>query len=191
MHATGAQLRSAEALAAHAVSAPLRHVLIVGGTAAEWAATDELRWKELVSELARAAHAAGACWLTFRPYGGATADAPTVPREAGGCTVVVDGCADGRDRLISAIERVRTRVGPEGITEEAIGAELVAPADAEPDLALVVGPGDHLPPSLVWELAYSELVFADCAWSDLGEKHLHDAIVEFGRRERRFGGLPS
>jgi undecaprenyl diphosphate synthase len=44
---------------------------------------------------------------------------------------------------------------------------------------------------MVWELAYSELVFIDIAWSDLNASHLELAIDDFNRRHRRFGGLDS
>ncbi len=192
MRATRTLRRSRDPFAIDVADDRLRHVLVVGGSGTEWTGTDGARWAELMAELAHEVAAAGAEWLTLRPYGDdAAARGPVGSHQLDGCTVVIDTCADGRDRLVAAIEAVRRAAGPDGITEEAIGAALVAPADCEPDLALVLGPCDRLPPSLVWELAYSELVFTDCAWTDLGEKHIHDAIVEFNRRERRFGGLPS
>ena len=61
----------------------------------------------------------------------------------------------------------------------------------EPDLALILGRPDTLPTSLVWELAYSELVFLDIDWSALQAGHLEMAIDDFNRRHRRFGGLDS
>ena len=48
-------------------------------------------------------------------------------------------------------------------TRRRITEALYGPADAEPDLILVLGPPNRLPPSLVWELAYGELVFLDVA----------------------------
>ena len=42
---------------------------------------------------------------------------------------------------------------------------------------------------LLWELAYSELVFSDTLWPDFSRKDLFDAIKEFQDRDRRFGGL--
>ena len=49
----------------------------------------------------------------------------------------------------------------------------------------------RLPPSLVWELAYAELVFLDAPWSALDSEHLEMAVDDFRRRNRRFGGLDS
>ena len=45
------------------------------------------------------------------------------------------------------------------VDEKAVAGALYEPADVEPDLVLILGPADRLPPSLVWELAYGELVF--------------------------------
>jgi len=54
---------------------------------------------------------------------------------------------------------------------------------------LVLDTGTRLPESLVWELAYSELVYVPVAWADLEPQHLTDAIDAFHNRHRRFGGL--
>ena len=54
---------------------------------------------------------------------------------------------------------------------------------------VVLGESTRLPPSLVWELAYGELVFHPMAWHELSPDHLVEAIADFARRQRRFGGL--
>ena len=81
------------------------------------------------------------------------------------------------------------RLEGEPINEATVAAVLYEPADTEPDLVVVLGPPVRLPPSLVWELAYAELVFVDAGWFDLDGSHLAMAIAEFGLRRRRFGGL--
>ena len=53
----------------------------------------------------------------------------------------------------------------------------------------MLGPSTQLPPSLVWELAYAELVFIPVPWDLLGPDHLVAAIADFSGRNRRFGGL--
>jgi undecaprenyl diphosphate synthase len=84
----------------------------------------------------------------------------------------------------------RRRIDPEDeINEASVAAALYEPADSEPDLVVVLGPPTQLPPSLVWELAYAELVFIDVAWADLTAGHVADAITDFSNRRRRFGGL--
>ncbi len=66
------------------------------------------------------------------------------------------------------------------------------PADVEPDLIVVLGPHDHLPPSLVWELAYGELVFVDLDLpTELSEADLQAAIETFYGRSRRSTRLAS
>ena len=62
-------------------------------------------------------------------------------------------------------------------------------ADADPDLVVVVGAKHRMPPSLVWELAYSELVFLDTTWQHFGPGHLDEAIGSYAHRHRRFGGI--
>ena len=54
---------------------------------------------------------------------------------------------------------------------------------------VVLGPPTQLPPSLVWELAYAELVFIEIDWADLTADHVATAISDFANRRRRFGGL--
>ena len=44
---------------------------------------------------------------------------------------------------------------------------------------------------LLWESAYAELIFTDTMWPDFDEGDLEAALEEFGRRERRFGGMPT
>ena len=44
---------------------------------------------------------------------------------------------------------------------------------------------------LLWQIAYSELIFTPIAWPDFDEKALDDCIREFASRDRRFGGLTS
>jgi undecaprenyl diphosphate synthase len=104
--------------------------------------------------------------------------------------VLVDPHGDGRERFAEAIRQPPHEIGrDQPVPAEAVTAVLYAPADAEPDLVLVLGPPDRLPPSLVWELAYGELVFADAAWDELSTGHLTEAITVFAARQRRFGGL--
>ena len=107
-------------------------------------------------------------------------------RSVGDCRVIVDPCGDGRERFADAL----SSIGPNDPINEATVAEaLYAPADCEPDLIVVLGPSTQLPPSLVWELAYGELVFVPTTWDELASGHLVDAIADFARRDRRFGGI--
>lgn len=177
-------------------SSALTHVLVVGGTQREWAALGQERWRRRVEELGEIVARADARWLTLRAYTEgpepielARWEHAVVTRD-GACTVIVDPCGDGRTRFAEAVRQLPEEIGRDDpVPAEAVTAVLYAPADSEPDLVLVLGPPNRLPPSLVWELAYGELVFADAAWDELGAEHLTEAITVFAARQRRFGGL--
>jgi undecaprenyl diphosphate synthase len=169
-------------------SPPLRHVIVAGGTAAEWEATTAERWSVLVEELGKVADHVGASWLTLRPFGGEhVAGVSVSDGHVGECLVHVDARVDGRRTLSEAVDLLRR--GGVAITEASIAAAMNAPAEADPDLVVVLGAAHRLPLSLVWELAYSELVFLEIGWSQLSAAHLTDAIDSFARRHRRFGGI--
>ncbi len=103
----------------------------------------------------------------------------------------------GRDEIRRAVEAVARRVSdgvlkPEEITEEMIGAELFtgsAHADV-PDPELIIRTSGELRLSnfLLWQSAYSELVFADALWPDFTPEEYEKAIAEYQSRDRRFGG---
>ena len=168
----------------------LRHVLVVGGTFAEWAALDDERWQARADALGRLCADLGVPWLTIRAYepGADQPDAALAQwrRAVDGCEVIVDPCGDGRQRFADAMGRLDP--GDE-VNEASVAAVLYEPADSEPDLVVVLGPPTQLPPSLVWELAYAELVFLAVGWFDLESGHLAAAIADFSSRRRRFGGL--
>jgi undecaprenyl diphosphate synthase len=172
----------------------LRHVLVVGGTPAEWAALSPAAWGQRVARLGQFCDELAVPWLTIRVYGPSDdAGAPTSPitptrTVIGSCSVLVDPCGDGRRRFVEAMQRIPAG---EPISEASVAKALYAPADAEPDLVVVLGPPTQLPPSLVWEVAYAELVFLPVAWEALTADHLAQATEEFAGRRRRFGGLDS
>lgn len=174
-------------------SSTLRHVMVVGGTLGEWAALADEAWLALIDDLGTTCSSYAVPWLTLRPFGPATDDV-AVPerRETGvhGCTVVVDASADGRVRFAEAMNRIDPA---DEINEASVAAVLYEPADSEPDVVVVLGEPTQLPPSLVWELAYAELVFLPTVWSELaagaGPAVLEAAFDDFAHRRRRFGGL--
>ena len=98
----------------------------------------------------------------------------------------------GRAEIVDAVRRiVADRVPASKIDERTIHARLYHPEIPDPDL--VVRPsGEHrISNFLLWEIAYSELVFENVLWPDFRREHLFDAIEEYQRRERRFGGVES
>jgi undecaprenyl diphosphate synthase len=77
---------------------------------------------------------------------------------------------------------------PENITENLLNSKLSTVDRPEVDLMLRTG-GDHrISNFLLWQLAYAELYFYDNVfWPDFRRNHLHEAILSFQQRERRFG----
>jgi hypothetical protein len=166
----------------------LRHMMVVGGTFRDWSDLGDDRWDTRVHELGAVVASAGGSWLTLRAYelGDEPVELATWSRVVGPCEVIVDPCADGRTRFAEAMAALEPSIE---VNEAVVASALYDPADCEPDVVLVLGPATQLPPSLVWELAYAELVFIDIAWHELGAAHLVEAINDFANRRRRFGGL--
>jgi undecaprenyl diphosphate synthase len=96
----------------------------------------------------------------------------------------------GRAEIVDAVRRlVADGVPADKITEKRIAERLYDPEMPDPDL-MVRTSGEHrISNYLLWELAYSELVFVDTLWPDFRRDHLFDAVREYQRRSRRFGGL--
>jgi hypothetical protein len=171
----------------------LRHMMVVGGTFSDWRDLGEQRWQERVQELGAGVASVGGTWLTLRAYELGPEEVPLQPwsRQVQGpygrsCTVIVDPCSNGRRRFVDAMARLDPAIE---INESTVASALYEPADCEPDAVLILGPDTQLPPSLVWELAYAELVFQPMRWDQLHLGHVMDAIIDFGARRRRFGGL--
>ncbi len=166
----------------------LRHIVVAAGTPAEWAALEEQDWVAMLDGVGKVADQVGANWLVLRPVGGLpVAEARRRERRAGGCLVVAEPEPDGRVRLAAVLDGIGRGGG--ALTQAAVDAVINAPAGADPDLVVVLGPSHRLPASLVWELAYSELVFIDIPWLELSGSHLEDAISAYAGRHRRFGGV--
>lgn len=168
----------------------LRHVLVVGGTLHEWSVLDDEAWDRRVESLGHLCGMVGIPWLTLRAYepGSEPGGEDLTPwrRTVGECVVIIDPCGDGRQRFADAMQRLDPA---DEVNEATVAAVLYDPADCEPDLVVVLGPPTQLPPSLVWELAYAELVFLPVEWGDLAVDDLSDSINDFSNRRRRFGGL--
>jgi undecaprenyl diphosphate synthase len=95
----------------------------------------------------------------------------------------------GRGELVEAARRlVEEGVAADAVTEDAIAARLYAPELPDPDLVIRTSGEQRLSNFLLWQSAYSELVFTDALWPDFGADQLRAALDEYARRARRFGG---
>jgi undecaprenyl diphosphate synthase len=96
----------------------------------------------------------------------------------------------GRAEIVDAVRRlVADGVPAERVDEKAIRARLYNPDMPDPDLVVRTSGEYRISNFLLWELAYSELVFVDVLWPDFRRQHLFEAVQEFQRRDRRFGGI--
>ena len=195
----------------------LDHVVVSGGTPAQWAQMSSSDWTRRLDALAAGVKSSGAHWVTLLPHhgqelsGDETARFSEVLLSTGKVvlenvgfnsryvwhrnakqSIIVDPSSDGHRRFASVVESMRLQgVDPSSVDEDVLTQALLAPATQDADLVLVLGPPDRMPESMVWELAYCEIVFIDLDWSAFTANHLELAIDDFNRRHRRFGGLDS
>jgi undecaprenyl diphosphate synthase len=95
----------------------------------------------------------------------------------------------GRGELADAVKKiVHADLRPEEIDEEVLAAHLYAPDLPEPDLLIRTSGELRISNFLLWQLAYSELVFTERLWPDFGADDLRAAVQEYAGRKRRFGG---
>ena len=78
---------------------------------------------------------------------------------------------------------------PESITEESFSRHLYTRDLPDPDLLIRTSGEMRLSNFLLWQVAYSEIWVTDILWPDFTERELLQAVIDFQRRERRYGGL--
>ena len=88
-----------------------------------------------------------------------------------------------------ALQVRQGRLAPEEITADLIGRHLDLPDLPDPDLIIRTSGEQRLSNFLLWQAAYSELIFLPIYWPDFDRAALETALAEYRRRERRFGGL--
>lgn len=93
----------------------------------------------------------------------------------------------GRAELLRAAQRCAER----GLdwTEENLSANMYSAGIPDPELVIRPGGEMRLSNFLLWQCAYSELYFCDTLWPDFTRQELNKAIIDYQRRDRRFGGV--
>jgi undecaprenyl diphosphate synthase len=95
----------------------------------------------------------------------------------------------GRAEIVEAARRlVDSGIDPSDIDENVLRANLYAPELPDPDLLIRTSGELRISNFLLWQLAYSELVFVDTLWPDFGHAELEQALAAYAQRRRRFGG---
>ena len=100
----------------------------------------------------------------------------------------------GRDELLRAARAFAAdcadgKCRPEELTEDAFGNYLFSAGIPDPELIIRPSGEVRLSNFLLWQCAYSEFYFCDTLWPDFNEKTLDAAIIDYQKRDRRFGGV--
>lgn len=99
-----------------------------------------------------------------------------------------------KTEIVGAIKRLFADIEAGQVTKEEISEERFATyletADLPPvDLLIRTSGESRISNFLLWQIAYSEIIFTPTLWPDFNKKHLEKCLEEFQRRERRYGGL--
>jgi undecaprenyl diphosphate synthase len=95
----------------------------------------------------------------------------------------------GRDEIVEATRRIaEDGLDPRDVDENAIASRLYAPEMPEPDVLIRTSGELRVSNFLLWQLAYTELIFVETLWPDFAERDLRQALAEYAGRRRRYGG---
>jgi undecaprenyl diphosphate synthase len=101
----------------------------------------------------------------------------------------------GRAEIVDAVNsilemaRLDGSIGSLKLDEEAIAANLYTASSPDPDLLIRTSGEMRISNFLLWQIAYAELYVTETLWPDFGRRDLLRAILEYQKRERRYGGL--
>jgi len=96
----------------------------------------------------------------------------------------------GRAEIVDAVKHlVATAKNPDEIDEETISNALYTRGQPDPDLLIRTAGERRLSNFLLWQMAYSEIYVTDVLWPDFTKADLYEAILDYQRRVRKFGGL--
>jgi undecaprenyl diphosphate synthase len=101
----------------------------------------------------------------------------------GGRTEIVDACRSLANDVASG------RLTPEQIDEETLGSRMGTAGSPDPDLLIRTSGEMRVSNFLLWQIAYSEIWVTPTLWPDFRKRHLFEAILDFQKRERRYGGV--
>ncbi|MFD2261277.1 isoprenyl transferase [Lacibacterium aquatile] len=106
-----------------------------------------------------------------------------------GLTVVIALSYGAREEIVLAVkDMLAAGLDPASIDEAAISRRLFTTDIPDPDLILRTSGEQRLSNFLLWQSAYSELMFIDTLWPDFGEADMERVVSDYRKRERRYGG---
>lgn len=99
-----------------------------------------------------------------------------------------------REEIANSVKKICKKVQNnectvDDITPQMISDNLYTAAQPDPDLIIRTSGEERISNFLLWQLAYSELWFTDKLWPDFGIRDLHQAIIDYQNRNRRYGGV--
>jgi undecaprenyl diphosphate synthase len=99
----------------------------------------------------------------------------------------------GREEIVEAVRRLahdvrQKRLSPDAIDEAAVSSRLDTALLPDPDLVIRTSGELRVSNFLLWQIAYAELHFAQVRWPDFGRAQFLEAVIEYSKRDRRFGG---
>ena len=111
-----------------------------------------------------------------------------------GTTLTIAFNYGGRIEIVDAVKQILAdhdagRLKGAKITPESIASRLYHPDMPDPDLIVRTSGEERISNFLLWQAAYSELYFTPVLWPDFNREHLYEAIRDFQKRSRRFGGV--
>ncbi len=96
----------------------------------------------------------------------------------------------GRAEIVDACRSVlQDGIGPEELDEEQFARRLYTAGQPDPDLLIRTSGELRVSNFLLWQIAYSEIWVTPTLWPDFRRRHMFEAILDYQRRERRYGGL--
>jgi undecaprenyl diphosphate synthase len=97
----------------------------------------------------------------------------------------------GRWDIVQACRQaIADGIAPQLLDEPTLNRYMAMSYAPDPDLFIRTGGEIRISNFLLWQAAYSELVFTDCLWPEFGTEELDSALAQYARRERRFGAVP-
>jgi undecaprenyl diphosphate synthase len=99
-----------------------------------------------------------------------------------------------RAEIVGGVRRIAQRVArgelrPDQIDEQTISVSLDTAGLPDPDLLIRTAGEMRVSNFLLWQISYAELYVTPVLWPDFRKTHLHEALRDFARRERRYGGV--
>ena len=121
-------------------------------------------------------------------------EAQNLTRDNTAQTLIIAFNYGGRDEITDAVKRVAQEVASgkisiDEITNDIVSNNMDTAGIPDPDLLIRTSGEIRLSNFLLWQIAYSELVFLDCLWPDFSRSDLESAIITYQGRTRKFGGL--